>query len=143
MPLQGYSVGRDVTLTVVTSAGVLPILAISGFTSKPEIIEERFKLLDGRTRRLRYPDAWTGSFTLERTSSVIDDYFADFEANYYAGLSEIPSSITQSITESSGAISQYRYTGVLLTLDDAGDWAGDKRVTQRLRFTSERRLKIA
>lgn len=143
MPLNNYSVGRDVTLTLVTSSGVLNLNQITGFQSKQDTIEQKIKGLDGITRYLRFFDAWSGSFTLERQDSTLDDYFSQLEANYYAGLSESPVSITQSIQEVSGAITQYRYVGVLLKFDDAGEYAGDKSVKQSLSFVASRRIKIS
>lgn len=143
MPLNSYNVGRDVTLTLVTASGVLSLNQITGFQSKQDSIEQKIKGLDGITRYLRFFDAWSGSFTLERQDSTLDDYFSQVEANYYAGLSESPVSITQSIQEQSGAITQYRYIGVLLKYDDAGEYRGDQSVKQGMSFVASRRVKIA
>ena len=143
MPLNGYSVGKDVTLTIVTPNGVMTLPKITHFRSKQDTIDEKKKPLDGITDFLRYYDAWSGSFTVERTDSTLDDYFAALEANFYAGLTEGPVSITETIQEVSGAVSQYRYTRVLLKYEDAGEFAGDKSVTQSLSFVAGRRIKIA
>jgi hypothetical protein len=101
------------------------------------------KGLDGISRPVRFFDGWTGGFDLERQDSTVDDYFAQLEANYYAGLNEAPVSITETITEVSGAVTQYRYLGVLLKLDDAGDKAGDSTIKQKLSFMASRRVKVA
>lgn len=143
MPVNGFTVGRDVTLTIVTSSGVLNLSLITGFQSKQEIVEEKIKGLDGVTRYLRFFDAWSGTFSFDRQDSTLDDYFSQLEANYYAGLSEQPTSITETILEVSGAVSQYRYVGVLLKYDDAGEYRGDQSVKQSLSFTASRRIKIA
>ena len=143
MPLNGFTVGRDVTLTLVTPSGPLNLSLITGFQSKQEIVEEKIKGLDGVTRFLRFFDAWSGTFTLDRQDSTLDDYFSQLEANFYAGLSEQPTSLTETIQEVSGALSQYRYIGVLLKYDDAGEYRGDQSVKQSLSFTASRRVKIA
>jgi hypothetical protein len=92
---------------------------------------------------VRFFDVCSGTFDLERQDSKVYDYLAQLEANYYAGLNEQPVTITETITEVSGAVTQYRYLGVLLRLDDAGDKAGDSTVKQRLSFTAQRRIKVA
>jgi hypothetical protein len=143
MPVNGYTVGKDVTLTIVTPNGVMNLDKITGFRSKQDVITEKRKPLNGITDYLRFFDAWSGSFTLERTDSTLDDYFAALEAGFYAGLTEGPVSITETIQEVSGALSQFRYTRALLSYDDAGEFAGDKTVMQSLSFVSGRRIKIA
>jgi hypothetical protein len=143
MPLNGYTIGRDVTLTIVTASGPLNLNQITGFQCKQDTIEQKIKGLDGVTRYLRFYDAWSGTFSLERQDSTLDDYFSQLEANYYAGLSEQGASLTETIQEVSGAISQYRYIGLLLKYEDAGEYRGDQSVKQRMSFIASRRLKIA
>ncbi|MFD2271412.1 hypothetical protein ACFS07_10430 [Undibacterium arcticum] len=43
----------------------------------------------------------------------------------------MPVTITETIQEVSGSISQYRYLQVLLTLEDAGNYKGDDSVHQK------------
>ena len=143
MPMNGFSVGRDVSLSIVTAAGPLRLSLITGFSAKPNTAETRVKGLDGITRYLRFPDGWAGSFDVERQDSTVDDYFAQLEANYFAGINEQPATITETITEPSGAVTQYRYIGVLLKLDDAGTYQGDATVKQKLSFVANRKLKLA
>lgn len=142
MPINGYSVGRDVSLDIISATGPLRFSQVVGFSSKPDITDQKIKGLDGVTRHLRFPDGWSGSFRIERRNSAVDDYFSQWEANYYAGQNENPCTITETIREADGSISQYRYTGVLLKLDNAGDWAGDKSVNISVSFVAERRVKI-
>ncbi len=143
MPVNGFSVGRDVSLSIVTASGPLRLSLITGFSAKPNTKDQPIKGMDGVTRHLRLPDGWAGSFDVERQDSTVDDYFAQLEANYYAGQNEAPATITETITEPNGSVTQYRYTGVLLKLDDAGSWTGDASVKQRLSFIASRKLKLA
>jgi hypothetical protein len=143
LPLNSFSIGRDVTLTIVSNVGPLNLNLITGFQSKQDTIEQKVKGLDGVTRFLRFFDAWSGTFTLERQDSTLDDYFSQLEANYYQGLTEFPVSITETIQENSGALSQYRYMNVMLKYDDAGEFRGDQTVKQSLSFVAHRRVKIA
>ncbi len=143
MPINGFSVGRDVALDIVGPSGPIRLSLITDFQSKQDTSEKKIKGLDGINRPVRFFEGWSGSFTIERQDNTVDDYFATLENNYYSGLNETTVTITETITEVSGAVSQYRYTNVLLKLDDAGSWKGDSTVSQKLGFTSDRRLKVS
>jgi hypothetical protein len=143
MPVNNFSVGRDISLTIVTGSGPLNLNLITGFRSKPDMAEVKVKGLDGLTRHARFYDGWSGGFDVERADSTVDDYFAQLEANYYLGISEQPATITETITEPNGAVTQYRYMQVLLKLDNAGDWKGDATVKQQISFVAAQRRKIA
>ena len=143
MPLNGYSVGRDVSLTIIGPAGPLNFNQITSFMAKQDITDQKVKGLDGITRHVRFPDGWAGSFEIERQDSTVDDYFAGLEANYYAGLNELPVTITEIITEVSGAVSQYRYLQTLLKIEDAGTWKGDATVKQKVSFVASRRIRVS
>ncbi|AYM76900.1 hypothetical protein D9M09_14655 [Janthinobacterium agaricidamnosum] len=143
MPLNGYSVGRDLSLDIIGPNGPINLNQIVGFTAKPDVTDKKIKGLDGITRHLRFPDGWSGSFDLERQNNVVDDYFSTLEANYYAGLNESPATITETIQEVDGSISQYRFLQVLLTLEDPGSFKGDDTVRQKVRFVAARRVKVS
>lgn len=143
MALNGFTVGRDLSLDITGANGPLRFTLITGFQSKPDTTDEKVKGLDGITQHVRFPEGWSGSFELNRQDDTIDTYFAQLEANYYAGQSEYPVTITETISEADGSVSQYRYLQVLLKLDDAGSWKGDATVKQKLTFVAARRIKVA
>jgi hypothetical protein len=142
MPINNFSVGRDISLTVVTASGPLGFNLLTDFQSKQDTTKKRIKGIDGKTRWVRFFDGWSGSLKLERRDSTVDDYFAQLEAAYYAGINEQAVSITDIKQEPNGGLTQYRYFGVLLDLDDAGKWSGDDTVIQSVSFVCERRIKI-
>lgn len=143
MPLNDFSIGRDVSLDIMTPSGPLRLNKITGFTAKQDITDHKVKGLDGITTHLRFPDGWAGSFDIERMDSSLDDYFATIEANYYAGLNEKTCTILETVSEPTGATTQYRFERVLLKYDDAGDWKGDSSVKQKVSFVAARRVKVA
>lgn len=143
MSLNGFSVGRDIALDIVTPAGPVRFSLITGFMSKMTIADKKIKGLDGITRHVRFPDGWEGSFSLERQDSTADDYFSQIEDNYYQGLNETPCTITQTISEPNGTVTQYRYLNVLLRYEDSGEWKGDDTVKQKLAFVAARRIKVS
>lgn len=143
MPMNGYSVGRDITLVIQTPNGALILNKITSFSEKQETTEVRVKRLDGITDRLRFFDGWSGGLEVERQDSVVDDYFVNLEANYYAGINEQPCQIYDTKTEPNGTTTQYRRDGVYLSCDNAGEWQGDSTVKISLKFTASRKTKTA
>lgn len=143
MPLNGFSVGRDVSTTISTADGTLQPTLITKFTTARDSTEKKIKGLDGVTRTLSFPDGWSGAFEISRQDSTIDDYFANVDANFYSGLDQSTGTIMQTIQEVSGAVSQFQYVGVTLKLTNAGSWASDDSVEQQLSWTAERRIKVS
>ncbi len=142
MPQNGYSVGRDITLNVMTSNGPLTINKITGFSTKQEVSKSKVKRLDGVTDSLRFFDGWSGSFDVERQDAIIEDYFVQLEANYFAGVNEQPATIMETISNPDGSVSQYRYERVIMTLDNAGDWKGDSSVKIKVSFEAARKKQV-
>lgn len=142
MPQNGYSVGRDISLNVMTSSGQLVINRITGFDCKQETSKTKVKRLDGINDSLRFFEGWSGSFSVERSDSIIEDYFVQLEDNYYAGLNEQPATILETITNPDGSTSQYRYERVVLSLDDAGNWQGDATVKIKVSFEAARKRQV-
>lgn len=142
MPVGGFSVGRDIALDVFTPQGVVRFNTVTGFDSKQQTASSVVKGLDGENRPLEIPEGWDGSITIERADSQLDDFIAQLESNYYAGLGISPSQITETVTNPDGSLSVYRFTKVMFKLDDAGSWAGDKAVQQKLSWKASKRIKV-
>lgn len=142
MPQNGYSIGRDITINVVTADGPLPITGVTSWKAKQETTEVVVKQIDGTVDRLRFFEGWTGTCMVERKDSVIDQYFCQLESDYFAGVQEGEVTITETITEQDGSISQFRYRKVLLKLDDAGAWEGDKSVKRTVTWVASRKIQL-
>lgn len=143
MPANGFSLGRDKTLVVVTKSGPIRFEGLTGFTSKKTPKTKLVHLMNGvNTPVSNRSGEWTGSFEIERRDSTVDQLFAQLEANYFAGLNEDAASITETIAEPNGTISQFRFTGVILDLDDAGNWKGDATVPIKVSFMAARRIQL-
>jgi len=138
----GFNTGKDVTLVISTPTGVLQIDGLTGFKAQQLTQALDSKLITGDNIYDEIPLGWSGTFNLERLDSTVDDYFAADENGYYSGVK--PNSIvtiTQSIQENVG-VTIYRFTGVALKFEDAGEWRGDQKVMQSLSFKASRRLKV-
>lgn len=143
MPQGQFNLGRDIGLTIVTpQLGPITLNTITSFKSKSDDNVQKLILINGITDHLRFFQGWSGSFDLERASAILDQYFAMLEANYFRGIPEAAASITETIQEVNGTVSQYRYPGVILSFSDAGDFTGDKSVKQSMNFVSKRRIQI-
>jgi len=144
MPANNFTIGKDISLTIVTTAGILALpITTTSFDAKPQYNKVRGVCLDGVNRGFNAPTGWDLTFGLDRSSSVVDDFFAQQEAGYYAGQNTLTGSISETIQEANGSVSQYRYTGVILALDDAGKFTGDAKVSQSISAFASQKLKVA
>lgn len=145
MPMNGQTVGRDVSIDLMTSRGLLaiPAGAITDFASQPTTSSTSSKGLNGVTRHAVFPDGWTGALSVDRMSSQLDDYWAQLEADFYNGVNILPGTITETIQEPNGGVSQYRYTGVMFDYKDAGTKTANQLVKLKLNFMAARRIKVA
>lgn len=142
MPVNGFTVGRDVSVAVQCPSGPLILNLITKFSRKPDNTVRKIKGLDGITRPLIFPDGWSGSVEIERQDSTADDFIAAWEAGYYAGADRAPSTITETITEASGAVTQWQYVGVFFQMETAGEAAGDESMKIVMTWMAEQRIKV-
>ncbi len=142
MPVNGFNIGKDVTVDVVTSSGPLRATIRTGFTKKQDTTSLTVKAADGVNRMGEVPEGWSGSLDYERADGVLDDYFARSEADYYAGVNAAPITITETIANPDGSVSQYRYIGVAMKLADAGGAASDQTIKQKVDWRAAKRLKV-
>ena len=144
MPANNFTIGKDISLTIVTTSGILALpITTTSFDAKPQYNKVRGVCLDGVNRGFNAPTGWDLTFGLDRSSSVVDDFFVQQEAGYYAGQNTLTGSISETIQEANGSVSQYRYTGVILALDDAGKFTGDAKVSQSISAFASQKLKVA
>lgn len=138
----GFSIGRDVTLSIVTDIGTLRMSQMTSFMARQEIAELKSDGIDSVNREEIVYKGWTGTFMVDRRNNNIDAYFARLEADFYKGIRHI-ATITQTIQELSGSISQFRFTEAKLKYTSGGEWAGDKLVKQEVAFFSSFRKQTA
>lgn len=142
MPQNGYSLGRDVSIDIIGPYGPIRIDKIMSFNSKPKINKQEIVPLNGQTDELMTPKGWTGDIDVERTDATLDDFWARWEDDYFNGVPQPPTTITETIQETSGGVSVYRYENVVLILADGGKKEGEKTIRQKMDFTARRRKKV-
>jgi len=143
MPVNNFNVGRDVTLQIVGYDGTIQNFTLqTSFDGKQETHQIKVLGMDGTVRFLELPAGWTGSMAFDRQDSSLDVYFANLESGYYSGVNAQAATITETIAEVDGSTTQWRYTGVVFRLDDAGSWKGDSQVNMKMSWSASRRLKV-
>ncbi|MBM7045443.1 MULTISPECIES: hypothetical protein [Rhizobium] len=137
------NIGKDVSLDIVLpDNSILPLAILTSFNKKQNTKELDSKGLDGVNRLASLPDTWSGDMAVDRASSVLDDYFAQVEAGYYNNGTLNALRITETILETNGTITQYRYDGVALNLADGGTFKGDAYVNQKINWKASKRIKV-
>ncbi len=142
MPQNGLTVGSDARFDIVTAAGTLTLPTLESFDAKKMTHKSKVRPLNSLPINLQFPDGWDGSFVVARADSTLDDFFAAQEAAQLAGANLGSGSIHQTITEVNGSTSQYMFTDVQISLDDAGSWASLSEVKQHVSFTATSRIKV-
>jgi hypothetical protein len=142
MPVNNYSIGKDISYSVVTPTGTLTLNGKTDYSIKPMFTDLKHKGLDGITSHGVIPDGWEISMKFDRFDPEVDNYFAQAEADYFAGVNQQGGTIYESIVEKDGSISNFRYTNVILKLNTAGDWKGDSLVPISVTGMATRRIKV-
>jgi len=78
-----FSIGRDTQLVVIGPAGRIDLTHVTSFDSRQITHSVRVDRLDGTHMGTELPKGWEGSFELERGSSVVDDFIAAAEQQYF------------------------------------------------------------
>jgi len=143
MAIGPFNTGRDVVLDVTTPTGALRLpTTTTDWEAKPKYKTIESVALSGENNHANVPIGWTGTIGLDRTDDAIDAFFATLEANYYAGINIGYATITETISEGNGSVSQYRYTKVALRLEEHGKFVGDDRIQVRIGFEASRRIRL-
>ena len=145
MSVNNFTTGIDVSVQINTSYGplLIPATAILDFKADPETTKLRSKGIDGLTRHAVIPDSWKGSVMIDRLDQTVDNCWGRLEEDYYANRRVGNATIIQRIREQDGTVSTWRFEDVCLTLDNAGDYAADKKVEQSISFQAARRVRVS
>jgi len=144
MPINSLNVGRDVVLDIVDpqNGGILAWATLTGFQSKQRTKQLQSIAMDGTNNYAEVPQGWDLTFSVDRSSPAVDDYFATVEDGYFTGLDQVGIQVTETISEVDGSTSQYRYDGVALKLSDAGNKSGDNLIRMKIDGVASRRRQI-
>lgn len=141
--LDGLTAGQSNKIVFTSADGIEKFTILESFTAKEDAPISKEIAMDGTTRHPQFHQGWSGTAIFERGDHFLDDYIAAKERNYYLSGDQIDLTITQSISELDGTVTQYQFTGVVLTLEDGGNYSGTEIVKQSISFMAKRRLKLA
>lgn len=143
MPVNGFSVGRDVSLTIYTPGGILGTAALTSFETQQITAEIKDVRMTGEAIYAYLPEGWQGTFEFTRVDASLDTYFANAEAGYYAGSAISSATITETITNPDGSVNVFRYSKVALKFDSPGTWKGNTEVKQKVSWMATRRRQVS
>jgi hypothetical protein len=142
MPYNTFTVGSDCQLVVMGPFGRVDLAHVTGFEAQQITAAVRVDRLDGVQLGAELPKGWSGSFTLDRGSSTVDDFIAKIEQAYLSGQSIQGGTLYQYVNETDGSVSTYQFSGVVFKLASAGAYRGDAAVMQKLDFFASTRKRV-
>lgn len=142
MPYNTFSVGNDCQLVIMGPFGRIDLSYVTGFEAGQVTQSVRVDRLDGVQLGAELPKGWQGSFTLDRGTSVADDFIAQIERAYLSGQAIAPGTLYQYVNETNGSTSTYQFEGVVFKLASAGVYRGDMPVAQKLDFFASTRKRV-
>lgn len=143
MPIAGYSVGRDITVSIVWNGQNYPLTQIASFDARQVTKEvSADDLTTGLEHQVNIPKRWEGSLRYERTGGAVDRFIAAYEQAYYQGQNVLNATMAVRIAEPSGGVQKWKFLGVTFVMDEAGKFDLQDIVRQTLRFRARERVVI-
>jgi len=146
MPVNGYTVGRDVTVTISGAGGNNIIISsdqVTHFEARPVKRQDWARPLNLPPRPLYMPDGWQGTFEVDRADATLDSYQADLESEFWNGQNILAGTLLETITEDDGSVTQYQFDGVMYWVEEPGAFRVDGIVRQRVEFCAGRRRRTS
>jgi hypothetical protein len=137
-----FNTGIDTTLTIITQNGPLSISIQTSFDCKQMVTSLRSKGLNGNNYFAEIPMGWEANFKLDKASDSVDAFFAAIESDYYNGGNITGATVSQLTNNPDGSVSEYTLIDGAFKFDNAGEWAGDKKVEQTFSLKANKRLKV-
>lgn len=141
----GFNIGKEASLDLVhPKLGIIPFGLLTNFSSRP--LKNRLQSTPitngGRSQFRIVYFGWEGAFEIDRSDGIPDALIALLEENFYNGEPETYFMITETISNPDGSIDQYRFRGVVIEPEDAGNWKADEKVMIKLNFAATLRQKV-
>lgn len=140
---KAFNVGRDVSLTFVDPVqGVIAFAIKTGWSATAQYDQLDSKGLDSNPKFDAIPHGWRLTLDMDRANGNCDRYFAERERAYFAGEDVPLVSISETIRETNGGVSVYRFSDVSITMDES-TFRGNQITTQRVTGMAARRIRVA
>lgn len=146
MPVNGFTVGRDVTITISgpgNTSIVIPADQVTSFDAKPGKREVWSRPLNQPPMPVYMPDGWRGRVTIDRSDATLDTFLANLESSFWNGQNQLPGSVLETITEDDGSVTQWQFPQAMFWVDDPGTYHADGIVAQHLEFCAGQRKRVS
>lgn len=140
--INGYNVGSDTVLTVMSQGQILASQILTHFNAKQMTTRLKSVGIDGVNRYRDLEEGWEGDLQYDRADASLDAFFAAKEAGRYSGLQPPTITITENTTNVDGSVTIMRYDGVTMKFDDIGDRSGDAKVDEKISYACSRRIQV-
>ena len=144
MPTEGFTTGLDVSIDLYDASdrSIASIPGITSFSAKARTNKLESRTLDGENNFGTTHQGYEITIAYDRQDGRIDAYFAEKERRYREKLPSQTVTITQTIREPDGSLSQYRFEKVTLDQDDAGTYTRDEKVTGSITGMAGKRVDV-
>ena len=144
MANNSFSIGHDISVDIfdIVSGKQVIFPLITGFSAEPQTKQISSEPLNGPPLYAENPNGWRGTIDFDRTDNSIDLWFAGREAAYFKGQSIYNCTVTQTIQEKDGSVTQFRYPNVALKYSQAGAWKASDKVSLRLDWMGSTRIQV-
>jgi len=136
MAINNLSLGPDITLNIHTPTGQITIPTVVNFMVNPTPEVRKSVGINGNILFAPIPLGYNGSMEIDRTSPAMEQFWTDYESQYYAGVNLQSSTITVTVREADGGITQWLISGVMFDAQAFGNWSGTDFVKQTLKFNA-------
>jgi hypothetical protein len=144
MPANGFSLGGDLQLTIVDSQqGIITANIMTMTDFKQLTARIKSVALDGTTRYAELPEGWDVDLDFDKADANLLNYVVANEAAYLGGGQPGVISLSSTINEVNGSVSQYQLSGGALKLTNAGTFKGNDKVPQKASIVFSRMLQTA
>lgn len=145
MPTNEFNTGRDCSLVIthpLAPGGRLDLSLVEDFDAKPNYHDITANHLDGFTRTQHIPQNHALSFSLDRSTSLVDDFCSALESTYRLRGRMPDGKVYHYVTEIDGSTTTTEFNGVAFKVDALGTWKKDDKVMQKVMGTAMERKRV-
>lgn len=146
MPVNGFTVGRDITVTITGPGGNSIVISsdqVTSFDAKPGKRQVWSRPLNVPPKPIYMPDGWQGTIHVDRADATLDTFVNQLEQTFWGGQNVLPGSILETITEDDGSVTQWHFPNCMFWVNQPGTYHADGIVAQELDFCCGQRIRVS
>lgn len=144
MPANGFNLGGDLQMVIVDDQQGLQTFNIQTMADFRQLTARiKSVALDGKTRYAELPEGWEMDLDFDRADAGLMDYMARNEDIYLNGGRPGIITVSATVNEVDGSVSQYQLTGGAMKLTNGGTFKGNDKVPQKAAIVFSRLYQAA